>query len=437
MRGKFPARRRRPVGGSRSISSKRRRSLPLHALRHAAATLALQQGIHPKIVQDMLGHSTHTLTMNTYDLAGGSTGLISDSNYAFIYAPDGTIEQVALTNGQANYLLTDSSGSVRGIVSATTGALTASTTFDAYGNPETPAMTQGGVSYPGLTAYTPLAVVGLYADATATVTNGTNLTDPSTGVDLAPATPPRTAGAMRMFWDPRREGPDTGLPARQKPEYPGVARLGRGTIFSGGDQQKGYVNGTPCSGYFYAEGGHGGKGNPACPKCTLSGNPWDLYAIDWQAQVDTGIFAQHSGWIKFANTSAENCGTGKNGVPGLELVIKYTNGIWSWYCHLSSIPSKIQKAAGTNQQFASNTLLALSGKSGYTHGPTGTLNGKFADYVHEGMGYDMVVTPQAGITSGNPVKQASMSHPLYDGCTSSPHYYPTLAPHHPYHSCWS
>jgi integrase len=40
--------------------------LPLHALRHTAATLALQQGIHPKIVQDMLGHSTYTLTMNTY-----------------------------------------------------------------------------------------------------------------------------------------------------------------------------------------------------------------------------------------------------------------------------------------------------------------------------------------------------------------------------------
>ena len=38
----------------------------LHDLRHGAATLALEQGIHPKIVQEMLGHSSYTLTMNTY-----------------------------------------------------------------------------------------------------------------------------------------------------------------------------------------------------------------------------------------------------------------------------------------------------------------------------------------------------------------------------------
>lgn len=41
-------------------------ALRLHDLRHTAATLALEEGIHPKIVQEMLGHSTYTLTMNTY-----------------------------------------------------------------------------------------------------------------------------------------------------------------------------------------------------------------------------------------------------------------------------------------------------------------------------------------------------------------------------------
>jgi integrase len=38
----------------------------VHDLRHTAATLALQQGVHPKVVQEMLGHSSITLTLGTY-----------------------------------------------------------------------------------------------------------------------------------------------------------------------------------------------------------------------------------------------------------------------------------------------------------------------------------------------------------------------------------
>jgi integrase len=41
-------------------------SMPVHALRHTAATLLLAQGVHPRVVMDMLGHSTIALTMNTY-----------------------------------------------------------------------------------------------------------------------------------------------------------------------------------------------------------------------------------------------------------------------------------------------------------------------------------------------------------------------------------
>jgi integrase len=37
-----------------------------HDLRHTAATLLLELGVNPKIVQDLLGHSTITLTLNTY-----------------------------------------------------------------------------------------------------------------------------------------------------------------------------------------------------------------------------------------------------------------------------------------------------------------------------------------------------------------------------------
>jgi integrase len=41
-------------------------NIRFHDLRHTAATLMLQQGIHPKVVQERLGHSDISLTLNTY-----------------------------------------------------------------------------------------------------------------------------------------------------------------------------------------------------------------------------------------------------------------------------------------------------------------------------------------------------------------------------------
>jgi len=38
----------------------------LHDLRHTHATLMLQQGVHPKIVQERLGHATIAVTLDTY-----------------------------------------------------------------------------------------------------------------------------------------------------------------------------------------------------------------------------------------------------------------------------------------------------------------------------------------------------------------------------------
>lgn len=38
----------------------------LHELRHSWATLAMQQGIHVKLVQERLGHSTVAITLGTY-----------------------------------------------------------------------------------------------------------------------------------------------------------------------------------------------------------------------------------------------------------------------------------------------------------------------------------------------------------------------------------
>ena len=38
----------------------------VHDLRHTAASVLLVSGVHPKAVQELLGHSTVTTTLNTY-----------------------------------------------------------------------------------------------------------------------------------------------------------------------------------------------------------------------------------------------------------------------------------------------------------------------------------------------------------------------------------
>lgn len=40
--------------------------IPLHGARHTAATLLLAQGVHPRVAQEILGHSSATLFMATY-----------------------------------------------------------------------------------------------------------------------------------------------------------------------------------------------------------------------------------------------------------------------------------------------------------------------------------------------------------------------------------
>ena len=37
-----------------------------HDLRHAAATLMLSRGVHPKVVSEMLGYATIAITLDTY-----------------------------------------------------------------------------------------------------------------------------------------------------------------------------------------------------------------------------------------------------------------------------------------------------------------------------------------------------------------------------------
>lgn len=107
---------------------------------------------------------------------GSSTNLLMDNNNAYIYA-SGTApaEQVNLSTGAATYLNSDALGSVRGVVSSS-GALTATTSYDAWGNPMTPG---------GLTAETPFGYAGGYTDATGLIYLLNRYYDPSTGAFLS------------------------------------------------------------------------------------------------------------------------------------------------------------------------------------------------------------------------------------------------------------
>ena len=41
-------------------------TLPFHSLRHSAATILLVQGVPPRVVMEVLGHSDVRLTLGTY-----------------------------------------------------------------------------------------------------------------------------------------------------------------------------------------------------------------------------------------------------------------------------------------------------------------------------------------------------------------------------------
>jgi len=55
-----------PMRLHRALSKAGLPRVRLHDLRHTAATLHLSRGENPKIVQELLGHSTIVLTMDTY-----------------------------------------------------------------------------------------------------------------------------------------------------------------------------------------------------------------------------------------------------------------------------------------------------------------------------------------------------------------------------------
>ena len=56
-----------------------------HDLHHSAATLLLSEGVHPKIVQEIIGHSDINITLNVYSLVlpGMQQGAMDKMNSAF------------------------------------------------------------------------------------------------------------------------------------------------------------------------------------------------------------------------------------------------------------------------------------------------------------------------------------------------------------------
>ncbi|MBO0830797.1 MAG: RHS repeat-associated core domain-containing protein [Actinobacteria bacterium] len=95
-----------------------------------------------------------------------------DGTNAYIY--DGALapaEQVSLSTGTITYLVTDFLGSVRGCVNAS-GALTATTSYDAWGDPQTTG---------GLIATTPFGYAGGYTDPTGLLYLINRYYQPSTG----------------------------------------------------------------------------------------------------------------------------------------------------------------------------------------------------------------------------------------------------------------
>jgi RHS repeat-associated protein len=114
----------------------------------------------------------------TWDTTTPVNQLLMDSASAYIYeGPAGITpaEQVNLTSGAVTYLVTDSLGSTRGAVS-NSGALTATTSYDAWGNPETTG---------GLSASTPFGYAGGYTDPDGLIYLLARYYDPATGQFLS------------------------------------------------------------------------------------------------------------------------------------------------------------------------------------------------------------------------------------------------------------
>ena len=128
-------------------------------------------GLRTSVSSTPTGGSSSTQNF-VWDTTSSVPRDLMDSASAYLYGPSGTpFEQVNLSTGAVTYLVGDALGSVRGVVSST-GSLSASTSYDAWGNPETTG---------GLSAQTPFGFAGGYTDPTGLVYLIGRYYDPATG----------------------------------------------------------------------------------------------------------------------------------------------------------------------------------------------------------------------------------------------------------------
>jgi len=132
--------------------------------------------------------STATTAQYVWGASGVSPEMLMDSTSAYIYGTGAApIEQVNLATGTATYLVTDALGSVRGAVSPA-GALTGTTSYDAWGNPQTTG---------GLTATSPFGFAGGYTDPTGLIYLVNRYYDPATGQFLS--VDPEVASTLQPY----------------------------------------------------------------------------------------------------------------------------------------------------------------------------------------------------------------------------------------------
>jgi integrase len=76
-------------GFQKALRSAGLRRIRIHDLRHTAATLLLKNGVHPKVVQEFLGHSSITLTLETYSHVVPSLHVEVAARMQGIFEPNG------------------------------------------------------------------------------------------------------------------------------------------------------------------------------------------------------------------------------------------------------------------------------------------------------------------------------------------------------------
>jgi integrase len=64
------------------------KQIRLHDLRHTWATLALQAGIHPKVVSERLGHATSGITLDIYSHVQPELDASAASTVARLFSAD-------------------------------------------------------------------------------------------------------------------------------------------------------------------------------------------------------------------------------------------------------------------------------------------------------------------------------------------------------------